>query len=244
MPTLSPYHPTHISPKYLFIAEEVGRRPLDQSLTELKHSIATDGLKTPLRVREFGPNQFRVVHGRRRLRAIVSLIEDGIKDRFRYVPCIIVNPISKAKKVQEDPTVSDAIEYLGGNLAEALSATNIRELVLFLVKTKQVMPEMVSLRTTMPLATIKKIVSEDTEVGGTLSARLARNASKAKPPVQKPLEKGRASMADLLTAACLETDDGPHRTRVVRFLQTVEAFQSGEIKASEAAEELCRQLKE
>lgn len=223
MPSPSPFHVTHLQPKTLYLMSEPGRRSKFDDLEPLKRSILSDGLKTPLRVRLVTENRYKIIHGRRRYMAIMALIGEGHKDRFRYVPCNIA---------RGGDAIADSVEYLACNMGGGLDQALVDDLVRSLFDAG-LSREEISLRTGMPKELVAKPGS-DKGKPGSLVSRFLTKGTRDLPSFARGEQT--SSVDDLLAAVCASAGtDANKRQRAIRIVNAMEDYLAGRIPVNQAA---------
>lgn len=221
MPSSSLFHVTHLQPKALYLTPEPGRRGTFPDIERLKHSILAEGLKTPLRVRAVTQGRYKIIHGRRRYMAIMDIIREGHKDRWRYIPCNIV-------RTGDD--VSDAVEYLATNMVPYLEPGLVGELIDLLVDTGLPLDD-ISLRTGLPREFVSREAKASRKQASSLVSRLLRKNEGDALAHNRNDAKG-PTIDDLLAAICAATPGAYQRRRLaISVVKAIEDYQSGRATA-------------
>lgn len=224
MPSPSIFHVTHLQPKALYLTPEPGRRGSFTDIEPLKQSILAEGLKTPLRVRLVTEDRYKIIHGRRRYMAIMKLIEEGHKDRFRYIPCNIA---------RSGDDVSDAVEYLLSNTVPMLDPGLVAEIIDLLSDAGLTLDE-ISLRSGLARDFVAKESRASRKQASSLVSRLLpKNEGAALEPHRDG--KRAATVDDLLAAICAATPNAAQRRRLaLALVKAVEDYQAQRASANQA----------
>jgi ParB family chromosome partitioning protein len=85
--------------KLVLSKANVRKTGADEGLEELAASIAAIGLRQNLNVREADKGRFEVVAGGRRLRALKSLVKEGLLAKDAEIPCRVMTADEDAAEI-------------------------------------------------------------------------------------------------------------------------------------------------
>lgn len=85
--------------KLVFCKDNVRKTDAGEGIDELAASIAAHGLRQNLNVREAGKGRFEVVGGGRRLRALKSLVKEGLMPKDADIPCRVLEEGEDAAEI-------------------------------------------------------------------------------------------------------------------------------------------------
>ena len=226
MPSPSLFHVTHLQPKALYLTPEVGRRGSfpDADIEPLKRSILADGLKSPLRVRAVTEDRYKIIHGRRRYMAIMALIREGHKERFRYVPCNIA---------RTGDEIADAVEYLTTNTVPVLEPGLVSDLIALLSGGGMALEE-ISLRTGLAGDIVNREAKATRKQASSMVARLLPKSEGSALAAHRSA-RGEATVDDLLAAICAATPSAAKRRQLaISLVKAVEDYETRQTTASQA----------